>query len=107
MDKIGIVTVTYNSAAVLQSFLNCIFKQSYQDFVLYIIDNDSKDDTISILLNTNDDKINLIRNNQNKGVAAANNQGIKLALEHNCNQVLIINNDVVFQPSLIDDLVKA
>ncbi|MDG1283018.1 MAG: glycosyltransferase family 2 protein, partial [Flavobacteriales bacterium] len=107
MDKIGLVTVTYNSADVLQPFLNCIFKQSYQNFVLYIIDNDSKDDTISTLLNTNKDRIHLIRNNQNKGVAVANNQGIKLALDHNCDQVLIINNDVVFGSSLIDDLVKA
>lgn len=107
MDKIGLVTVTYNSADVLQPFLNCIYKQSYQDFVLYIIDNDSKDDTISIVLNSNDDRINLIRNKQNKGIAVANNQGIKLALQHNCDQVLIINNDVVFQSSLIDDLVKA
>ena len=46
MDKIGLVTITYNSADVLQVFLDCVFKQSYSNIILYIVDNASSDESI-------------------------------------------------------------
>ena len=50
MEKIGVVTITYNSEHVLDDFLDSIFNQTYSNFYLYIIDNSSKDDTNRILL---------------------------------------------------------
>jgi GT2 family glycosyltransferase len=106
MEKIGIVTVTYNSTAVLSPFLECIWLQSHQNFVLYIIDNASKDTTIQILEKEQDSRLQLIKNECNFGVAKANNQGIKKAIEDGCNQVLIINNDVEFEREMIEKLLK-
>ena len=51
MDKIGLVTITYNSADVLRSFLNCVWKQTHSNFILYVIDNASADVTLSMLEN--------------------------------------------------------
>ena len=45
--KIGIVTVTFNSSSVLDDFFTSIEQQDYSDFNLYIIDNNSVDDTLS------------------------------------------------------------
>ena len=106
MEKIGIVTVTYNSTAVLSPFLECIWKQSHQNFVLYIIDNASTDSTLQILEKKQDSRLKIIKNKSNFGVAKANNQGIKKAIEDGCNQVLIINNDVEFETTLIEKLIK-
>ena len=77
MEKIGIVTITYNSADVLDPFLECIWKQSYQNFILYVIDNSSTDSTLQILEEEQDSRLKLIKNEINSGVARANNQGIK------------------------------
>ena len=96
MEKIGLVTITYNSALVIRPFLESVFSQTFQEFIIYIIDNNSQDNTLDILEGYSDRKINIIKNHKNFGVAKANNQGIKLALNQDCTHVLIINNDVEF-----------
>ena len=106
MDKVGIVTITYNSAKVIQSFLDCIWEQTYGNFFLYVIDNASIDNTLVLLQKYYDTRINIIENKKNFGVAKANNQGICRAIEDGCNQILIINNDVQFEPNLIHKLLK-
>ena len=106
MDKIALVTITYNSADVLQSFLDCVSKQTYTNFVLYVVDNYSNDSTLLILEKTNTARLVLIKNKINLGVAKANNQGIVKAIEDGCDQVLLINNDVEFEECLIEKLLK-
>lgn len=104
MEKIGVVTVTYNSDKVLQPFLSDLFAQSFHNFNLYIIDNASEDKTLKILDDLNDNRVNQIRNHSNIGVAAANNIGIKKALEDKCSHILILNNDIEFPNSLFKDM---
>ena len=106
MEKIGLVTITYNSADVLKGFLDSTFKQSFQNFIIYIIDNNSQDDTVSIIEKDKDERIVLIRNSENFGVAKANNQGIKLALKDDCSQVLIVNNDIEFEEQLFNKMLN-
>ena len=104
MEKIGVVTVTYNSDKVLQPFLSDLFAQSFHNFNLYVIDNASEDKTLKILDDLNDNRVNQIRNHSNIGVAAANNIGIKKALEDKCSHILILNNDIEFPKSLFKDM---
>ena len=104
MEKIGVVTVTYNSDKVLQPFLSDLFAQSFRNFNLYVIDNASEDKTLKILDDLNDNRVNQIRNHSNIGVAAANNIGIKKALEDKCSHILILNNDIEFSNSLFKDM---
>lgn len=104
MEKIGVVTVTYNSDKVLQPFLSDLFAQSFHNFNLYVIDNASEDKTLKILDDLNDNRVNQIRNQSNIGVAAANNIGIKKALEDKCSHILILNNDIEFSNSLFKDM---
>ena len=44
--KIGLVTITFNSADVLPEFLDSVSKQTYQNFHLYVVDNASSDNTL-------------------------------------------------------------
>jgi GT2 family glycosyltransferase len=99
--KIGVVTVTYNSSAVLPDFLGSIEQQSYRHFILIAVDNASVDDTLEQLRASNFSNLVLIENEQNRGVAAGNNQGIRAALAAGCEHVLLINNDVTFGPDLL------
>ncbi|MBC8266996.1 MAG: glycosyltransferase family 2 protein [Flavobacteriales bacterium] len=106
MEKIGLVTITYNSDDVLKPFLDCVWKQSHNNIVLYVIDNASTDNTLSVLEKEQDSRLIIIKNKSNYGVAKANNQGIKKAIEDGCDQVLIINNDVEFEREMISKLLK-
>ncbi|MBT6809100.1 MAG: glycosyltransferase family 2 protein [Flavobacteriales bacterium] len=106
MEKIGLVTITYNSADVIKGFLDSTLNQTFQKFVIYIIDNKSNDDTLKIVDSYTDERIKVVKNSKNFGVAEANNQGIKLSIKDECTQVLIVNNDVEFESTLLDKMLK-
>tara|TARA_B100001758_G_C18411756_1_gene616286 strand:- start:1706 stop:2614 length:909 start_codon:yes stop_codon:yes gene_type:complete len=105
MAKVGLVTITYNSEEVLIGFLESFIKQTYKDIILYVIDNDSKDASLSILKKYNYSNIKIIKNKKNIGVASANNQGIIEALNDNCDKILFVNNDIEFNKELVSKLV--
>ncbi|PYV68331.1 MAG: glycosyltransferase family 2 protein, partial [Acidobacteria bacterium] len=107
MDKpklIGVVTVTYNSGTVIRDFLDSMLKQSHTDFVLYVVDNASSDDTVAIVATYRDPRVLTIRNSENLGVAEGNNVGIRAALRDGFASVLLINNDTIFDCDVISKL---
>ncbi len=101
---VGVVTVTYNSTSVIDDFAKSLLKQTYADFVLYVVDNASSDGTLSHFDGYQDPRIVLIRNQNNVGVAEGNNIGIRAALKDGCHSVLLINNDTVFDSDLLEKL---
>jgi GT2 family glycosyltransferase len=102
--KIGIVTVTYNSQKVIEGFVWSLLGQNYRHSILYVVDNASTDQTRERLAQYEDERIVLICNQENVGVARGNNQGIRAALDACCDFVLLINNDTEFGPGLLQTL---
>lgn len=100
-DPIGIVTVTYNSAAVLPDFLDSIKQQTYRNFIVYAVDSCSSDNSVSLLREHSGPAFKVIKNAKNVGIAKGNNQGIRAALADRCGAVLLLNNDVVFERNFI------
>jgi len=105
--RIGVVTVTYNSASVIDGFMRSILSQRHNNFELYVIDNASADRTLRALTNYTDSRITLIANDKNLGVAEGNNQGIRRAMQAGCDFVLLINNDTEFDAELMATMVEA
>jgi len=99
--KVGIVTVAFNSAAVLGDFLDCLDRQTYRNFHLWAVDNASKDGTVEMLRAWDRPWLTLVPNDFNAGVARGNNQGIVAALAAGCDSILLLNNDVVFGADLV------
>jgi GT2 family glycosyltransferase len=104
--SIGIVTVTFNSGSVLAEFLRSLETQTFNNFRIWAVDNASTDDTIAQLKAWNDPRLEIVANDTNVGVAAANNQGIVAALAQGYDYILLLNNDVFFGPDLLDGLVR-
>lgn len=106
-QKIGIVTVLYNSDDVLPGFFTSLAAQQGIHYRLYVIDNSATDSgtrlSESLAAQHGIDAVCLF-NNANAGVAKGNNQGIELALKDGCTQVLLANNDTEFGPTTILDL---
>lgn len=103
--KVGVVTVTYNSANVVDEFLVSLLAQTHRDFVLFIVDNASHDDTLRRVRSCKDERVKVIANGENPGIAEGNNQGIRASLAAGCHSVLLINNDTAFGPELIQKLI--
>ncbi len=104
---IGIVTVLYNSESVLADFFDTLEAQTYRNFILYVVDNQSPDGSLALsrrLAGMKSFATVLIENAENEGVARGNNIGIKRALEDGCEYVLISNNDIVLKKNAIEAL---
>lgn len=107
--KIGIVTVLYKSESVLPEFFESLEKQTYKNFILYIIDNKSPDNSLALseeFKTKSSFETIVIANDDNYGVAKGNNIGINHALADDCDYVLLSNNDVTFEYNTISDLFR-
>lgn len=104
---VGVVTVTYNSAEVLDDFLDSLIAQEDVEIRLYAVDNASGDDSVDRLRReTRLPHLFTVANETNVGVAQANNQGIETALRDGCDWVLLLNNDTMFPADLVHALVR-
>ena len=105
--SVGVVTVTFNSSSVLDDFLSSLWAQKGVDIRLYAVDNNSRDCTVNRLAeDALQHPATIIANDANLGVAVGNNQGIEAALGDGCDWVLLLNNDTLFPPTFIADLVR-
>ena len=104
VSKVGLVTVTYNSATVIDAFLQSVRRQTHEAITLYVVDNLSSDGTLSRIPGSDALPAVVIANDHNAGVAEGNNQGIRAALADGCDAVLLINNDTEFGPELVATL---
>lgn len=103
--KVGIVTVTYNSEGVIPDFMTSLLAQSHSNFRLFAVDNASADASIPAIRKRSDERVSIIANPDNRGVAEGNNQGIRAALAEGCEFILLLNNDTVFGPELLAALI--
>ncbi|MFL5337774.1 MAG: glycosyltransferase family 2 protein [Geminicoccaceae bacterium] len=110
---IGVVTVLFNSDDVLEDFVASLASAaSHASFEvkLYCIDNSptaTGTDTVKGLCQRSGLAGEFVFNNANVGVAAGNNQGLRLALADGCTHVLFANNDIEFAPDTLRVLVDA
>lgn len=92
---IGIVIANWNGEKLIDKCLLSLKNQSFKDFKVYIVDNNSKDNSINIIEGYKENiSIDLVKMNYNSGFAPANNIGIKKAIDEGCNYILTLNNDV-------------
>ncbi len=67
----------YNAAAHVAEAIHSILQQSLQDFELIVVDDASTDDTAAVVNAIVDPRINLLRNETNKGVAFSLNKALQ------------------------------
>lgn len=104
--KVSIIIVTYNNVELTKACIDSIYlKSQYPHFEIIIVDNDSHDGTIEYLheISRRHKNIKLILNDDNKGFATANNQGIKIA---EGDYIILLNNDTVVTPGWITRLLR-
>jgi GT2 family glycosyltransferase len=104
--KASIIIVTYNNVELTQLCVESIIRNTtYPNYEIILVDNHSQDGTTNYLLYLakNHPHLKIILNNENKGFAAANNQGLKLATG---DYLILLNNDTVTPKGWLTSLIK-
>lgn len=104
MPKIGIVISNYNGWQDTLACLDSLRGQTMQDFEVVLIDDASSDDSVEHLRTAAGDKVVFLPQATNSGFAAANNIGIRRALEDGADWVMLLNNDTVCDPHMLEYL---
>lgn len=104
--KVITVIVSYNGEKWINACIQSIFKNNYKNLQIVLVDNASKDRTLSI---AKDDFENIVvfGLKKNIGYGRGANIGIDYALSHKANYVLLLNQDVKLSSNCIENLVKA
>ncbi|MFT7538774.1 MAG: glycosyltransferase involved in cell wall biosynthesis/GT2 family glycosyltransferase [Lysobacterales bacterium] len=75
--KVSIILPTYNGTNFLRESIESCLSQTYTNIELIIVDDASDEPTQEIIASYNDERIHLLRKNENKGLASALNTGFR------------------------------
>lgn len=110
MKKVYIIILNWNRPKDTLDCLKSLDKLINDDHILHVIvvDNGSKDNSVSQFKSFKTDKFNLeiIENNANLGFAAGNNVGLRRAVQAGADFILVLNNDTEVDKYLIENLLK-
>ena len=81
MPKVSVIIPVYNTEKYLEKCLDSVCNQTLSDIEIICVDDCSTDNSLNILKEyaQKDNRIKLIEFKENKGAAAARNEGIKAA----------------------------
>jgi GT2 family glycosyltransferase len=102
VKNVAIAILNYNGKEHLKTFLPSVIQNSEQA-TIYVIDNASKDDSISYL-KSNYPEIQIIQNSANLGFAGGYNEGMKSIQEE---LVVLLNSDVEVTNNWLTPLIVA
>jgi GT2 family glycosyltransferase len=99
----SIIIANWNGERFLKKCLSSIRAQGFKDFEVILVDNGSVDDSLK-LVREGFPEVKVIRNAENLGFAAANNQGIRAA---GGKYILTLNNDTELVPTFLARMADA
>ncbi len=100
--KISIGIALYNSSRYLIPCLQSLQKQTYKNYEIILLDNNSSDETRTILEKQFTD-IKVISSTENLGFGKAHNQIINSATGE---YYACLNVDMIFEPNFLSELIK-
>ena len=77
--RVSVVISTFNGEKYLPEALDSILNQTFDDFELIIVNDGSTDSTAKILSELKDERLVIIENSVNSGIAASQNKAIAVA----------------------------
>ena len=105
MAKVLVVIVTYNALKWVQKCLRSVEKSTHPADVV-LIDNGSTDGTLP-LVRTDFPHTRIIETGENLGFGAANNIGLRIALDEGYDFAYLLNQDAWLQKDTLEKLLAA
>lgn len=101
MIKISVIISVFNKQNHILRTLNSVVNQTYKDFKIIVINDGSTDNSLALLKQIKDSRLNIF-NQQNLGASAARNRGIK---EANTEFIALLDGDDVWLPNYLEEMV--
>src|SRR4030042_3841159 len=103
--KVYIIILNWNGCNDTIECIESLKSVTYPNFSVVVVDNASSDNSIDVIPRKYRD-IAFIEVKKNMGFAGGNNIGIKYALEHGADYILLLNNDTTVEPNFLTELVR-
>ena len=104
MPKVSVVAPVYNGENYLREFVDSVLNQRFRDFELILVDDGSADRSGKIIdeYAARDNRIVVVRQEENGGQSAARNAGLDVA---SGELAYIVDSDDILGPALLETVV--
>jgi GT2 family glycosyltransferase len=106
LPLVYVVILTWNHLEDTLACLETVQRLTYPRYHLLVVDNASTDGTPAVIA-ARFPEAEVIVNAANLGFAGGNNVGLRRALEVGADYVLLLNNDALVAPDMLDELLAA
>ena len=102
----SLIFLTWNSEEDVERTLDSVLEQTYSHFEVVVVDNGSRDQTVSLIRNnyTSDERIRVIENGSNLGFTRGINRGIEQAQG---DYICCYNDDTFFPTDYLEHLQRS
>lgn len=100
---ISVIMPNYNGALLISRGIDSVIRQTFLDFELIVVDDGSKDESVSVVKRFRDQRIHLLQQDH-EGVCAARNRGIGHARGE---YIAFLDSDDTWAPTFLDRLHEA
>ncbi len=102
---VSIIVLNYKSCEDTIECLRSLEHLTYFQTQIIVVDNGSNDGSVEAIRSVYPD-ITLIDTGANLGFTGGNNIGIQYALDHGADYIMLLNNDTIVAPDMIDVMVE-
>jgi len=105
-DKISIILLNWNGKKDTLECLASLQKIDHPNFQPIVVDNGSTDGSVEAF-RTAFPRVPILETKANLGFAGGNNAGIEWVLRHHAEWILLLNNDTIVDPQLLNAFLAA
>ncbi len=105
-SHVAVVILNWNGKDDTLDCLKSISLLEFTNYTVIVVDNGSVDDSVRCFYEHYSNII-ILKTGENLGYAGGNNVGIRYALKHGADYVLVLNNDTVVDPKILHAYVGA
>ncbi|MFT3874493.1 MAG: glycosyltransferase family 2 protein [Nocardioides sp.] len=105
-ERVIVVVVTYNRAALLPKTLDGLAAQTRAPDLVVVVDNASTDDTARVLAERDDLPLEVLRQETNTGGAGGFRAGVEAAYDRDADRIWLMDDDVVPAPDCLEVLMR-
>lgn len=104
---VGIIVPVYNVEPYVSRCLDSLLSNTYKNFLVFCVDDGSTDNSAAVVEEyAKKDKRIILRRQENQGVSAVRNNGLKAAFEKDCDVIGFVDSDDWVHPQYIEILLS-